>query len=311
MNLKTLLATLILSTTQIVAPNNLENKIIATNNHEVVIDEEKTKYPSSKNNYTNQELSVLKIPHQSNIKQNKILIMYADDEQTSTDEFKKVKRKQLAESKKYDQLLNRIEQDRQTFQEIYKSASKEQKPKVIKNARKYLEETLLQEIFPTWIGTEWNFYGATTNPLEGSIACGYFVSTTLEDVGLNLNSVRLAQHPSENIIKYLSGNEYIRLSNHQSMEKANKKLEEKFKDKADGLYVIGLDCHTGFLYKKGDHIDFIHSTYINPWSVTWEDGYTSTPIVTSGYKVIGKLFTDKLVEKWIEKERTEVKKWGS
>src|SRR5690606_907796 len=52
---------------------------------------------------------------------------------------------------------------------------------------------LLNEIIPYWYGTEWDFEGHTAIPNEGKIACGYFVSTTLRDMGLNINRYKLAQ----------------------------------------------------------------------------------------------------------------------
>ena len=49
------------------------------------------------------------------------------------------------------------------------------------------KQSLLNRISPFWQGTEWSFEGHTAMPKKGEIACGYFVSTTLRDVGLNIN----------------------------------------------------------------------------------------------------------------------------
>lgn len=39
---------------------------------------------------------------------------------------------------------------------------------------------ITQKVFPYWYGTKWDFNGTTEMPQEGSIACGYFVTTTYE-----------------------------------------------------------------------------------------------------------------------------------
>ncbi len=319
MKLKTLALLVGLSLTQITGYNTpeLESKLLEANKQEILGDAKETffaanekKYPKSKAHYTNDEISNLKIKHQSVLKDNSVLIMYSD-EGTNTAQFKKAKLKQVKESNNYDSLVKRIEHDRLSFQKIYNSATsdKERKDAII-NAREYLEGTMLQEIFPTWLGTTWDFYGTTTQPLKGKVACGYFLSTTLNAAGVRVSN-RIAAHPSENIIKFISGKNYVVLSNNKGLDKVNAKLEEKFNDNADGLYIIGLDCHTGFLYKQGNKIDFIHSTYINPWSVVWENGFESGPITSSGYKVVGKVFTDNVVMKWLEGSQISVPKWES
>ena len=50
---------------------------------------------------------------------------------------------------------------------------------------------LLNAIIPHWYGTPWDFNGHTSIPNQGEIACGYFVSTTLRDIGLKLNRFKM------------------------------------------------------------------------------------------------------------------------
>lgn len=220
------------------------------------------------------------------------------------------KNKQFGEIQNYDLLVKEIESERQEFQKAYSTASENTKKDLIKQGKQYLENTLTKDIWPLWLGTTWDFNGTSEQPLgDKGIACGYFISTTLNQAGVNVSRHRLAQHPSENIIKYLSGDDFARFSNKKPLEKINTYLENKFGEEADGIYIIGLDCHTGFLYKQGDNIDFVHSSYVNPWQVVWEDAFKSEPINSSGYKVIGKLFNDDLVEKWITDERINVRQW--
>src|SRR5688572_11801089 len=51
----------------------------------------------------------------------------------------------------------------------------------------YLETCLRDSMFEYWYGTRWGFYGTTPKPRQGKIACGYFVTTTLKHLGLNIN----------------------------------------------------------------------------------------------------------------------------
>ena len=70
----------------------------------------------------------------------------------------------------------------------------------------------------------------------------------------------------------------------------------------DGLYVIGLNCHIGFLHVEGDRVTFIHSSYTSPYEVVMEPVETSDAISMSeeaGY-VVSALFKDnRLIHSWL------------
>ena len=61
------------------------------------------------------------------------------------------------------------------------------------NSGEDFENYLVNEIIPHWYGTEWDFNGYTAVPNQGVIACGYFVSTTLLHMGINVNRYKMAQ----------------------------------------------------------------------------------------------------------------------
>lgn len=70
--------------------------------------------------------------------------------------------------------------------------------------------------------------------------------------------------------------------------------------KGDGLYVVGLDNHVGFLIVRSGEVLFHHSSYVGSVTVVREKAVESPPLVQSRYRVVGKLFTeDALVEAWI------------
>jgi hypothetical protein len=151
-------------------------------------------------------------------------------------------------------------------------------------------------VLPRWDGTPWEFSGTSRVPGEGSIACGYFVSTTLQEAGLRVERARLAQQPSEDIIKTLAPPEAIARFSNAPIEK----FVAAVASRGDGLYVVGLDIHVGFLIVRGGQVFFHHASYVGPAKVVRERASESSPLVDSKYRVIGKLFTDdSLIDAWL------------
>lgn len=144
---------------------------------------------------------------------------------------------------------------------------------------------ITDSLLPSWYGTEWNFYGTTETPGKGTIACGYFVTTVLRDAGIGLNRIKLSQCASEEMIKKVTRKESIsRFRNKSQQEFINEMLL-----KEPGLYIIGLDFHTGFIYHNGKELFFIHSSYASPKKVIREKADQSGVLSASKYKVIGRV----------------------
>ncbi|RXK58302.1 hypothetical protein ESA94_16785 [Lacibacter luteus] len=144
---------------------------------------------------------------------------------------------------------------------------------------------IVDSIIPFWYGTKWNFYGNTQEPQKGSIACGYFVTTVLRDAGLHINRVKLAQVPSEEMIKSICNRNSIkRFSNTVMPAFINELLQSE-----NGLYIVGLDFHTGFIYHNNRELYFIHASYQMPQVVIKQNATESSILSSSKYKVIGKV----------------------
>lgn len=159
-----------------------------------------------------------------------------------------------------------------------------------------------RKIFPYWYGTKWDFNGTTETPNEGSIACGYFVTTVLRDMGVPIKRSRMAQCPSEEMIRSLVSKKNV---HHLSGIDINE-FETKLKQFGNGLYVIGLDKHTGFilLSDKGNY--FIHSSGMYPFQVVKEPLLKSGVLTKSNYRVVGKLSSDEVfLRKWVKHRRTQ------
>lgn len=169
-----------------------------------------------------------------------------------------------------------------------------------KLSNKDLEEAFItlitDSIFPYWYGTTWNFYGTTRQPGTGTIACGYFVTTTLEDAGVTLQRVKLAQCASQKIIKSLITKNKTTVFSNAPFQNFLSHLKKEGK----GLYIVGLDSHVGFIFNDSTDIYFIHAKWANPKAVVKEPAVTSGILSGSKYKIIGKLSSDEVfLKRWV------------
>ena len=152
-------------------------------------------------------------------------------------------------------------------------------------------------IAPAWLGTKWDFNGITEVPQQGKIACGYFVTTVLRDAGLPIARVKLAQCASEQLVTTLVQDKYVKRFSNIDMDNFMAYL----KLNGFGLYVIGLDNHTGFIFNDGLDIWFIHATFIGTGDVQKEKAATSIILKNSKYRIVGKISADeKVLETWID-----------
>ncbi|MCR9173185.1 MAG: hypothetical protein NXI10_11860 [bacterium] len=172
--------------------------------------------------------------------------------------------------------------------------------KATHHSKEDFENFLLNEIIPHWYGTEWDFNGYTAIPGQGEIACGYFVSTTLEHLGIVINRYHLAQQAGLNEAKSLA----IEDSNYFTVY-GWAALHDKMRSYQDGIYFVGLDNHVGYLYKEGPELYFIHSNYIEDRVMIEKAAYS--PAFQSNIYVVAELSTNELLlERWRTGTRVEV-----
>ncbi len=184
----------------------------------------------------------------------------------------------------YEDLKIQVRQERKNLQ-----------PKTLTHAQDYLFDILTDSIFPYWNQTTWDFNGITETPRKGDIACGYFVTTTLRDVGISVQRYKLAQQAATNIVKKLC--EPTSFKRFNALEKLQNHLQ---KQEGNHIFVIGLDYHVGFVVKENNNLFFVHSNYINRAGVIKEPLHTSQAIDASNAYVIGNLLTNKsLIQKWL------------
>lgn len=164
--------------------------------------------------------------------------------------------------------------------------------RTIARARALLVATLRDDLLPAWNGTEWAMNGTSVTPRDGKIACGYFVSTTLLHAGFRLERAKLGQQASEHITRSLVTSEPIWHTSEQPIDAFIARLRRG----GDGIYLVGLDSHVGFVIVDGRDTWFHHS---GPGVVRREPALTASFLSTSHYREAAKLFDDALVEKWL------------
>ncbi|MBQ4819631.1 hypothetical protein [Aquimarina sp. MMG016] len=204
-----------------------------------------------------------------------------------------------AQHKDYTATIQDISQERDKIKNLYDAADAAGKNAIIATTRTYIFQSLVNDVFPFWYGTPWDFNGHTKTPGEGKIACGYFVTTTLQDVGFNIPRYKWAQSASEMFIKKLAHPQVKRFTNAPLTT-----IQEFLRTSGDGLYLVGLDDHTGFISVDNQKIRFIHASYYQPEiGVMSEPLDSENPLKYSKYRVIGKLLSDTMVRNWIQARR--------
>lgn len=156
---------------------------------------------------------------------------------------------------------------------------------------KQLQTELTESVFPFWYGTPWDYNGHTNKPRQGVVACGYFVSTTLKHIGFNLNRYDIAKMYSSDIVKVLCHDDYQTYYNFESFQNYCSKLE-------DGIYILGLSNHVGFLSIEQGTRYFIHSDYSSEEGVRKEVIKHSFALENASSFWVGNFSNHSNTQKW-------------
>ncbi|WP_165045413.1 hypothetical protein [Dysgonomonas sp. ZJ709] len=195
----------------------------------------------------------------------------------------------------YDDLKADASNKRDDFRKLYNSCdgNKVKQDSIIINAQEYLLD-ISDQYFKAWYGTPWAFHGHSKVPKEGNIACGYFVTTTLKDMGFDIPRIKWAQQASEYLIKKVS-NDIKRFHKAPMTD-----IVDYIKVGGEGLYIVGLDSHVGYIYYRNGKIAFVHTNYYRPQiGVMSEPLSGRNPLNDSKYRVIGKIMDKEMVRNWI------------
>lgn len=200
----------------------------------------------------------------------------------------------IADSTEYVITKNSLELERQNLYKKYLQNSI-----TLDSVSVIFTNRLVNDIIPYWYGTEWDFNGYTDVPGKGLIACGYFVSTTLKHAGVRVNRFKMAQKSA------MGGALMLESKSNLDIERTDRDsfIRHFLSDKEDGLYMLGLSYHVGYLYKVNDEAYFIHSTYLYPGKVVCEKALDSEAMSTSTIFVLADLtHNHTLMLKWLKGE---------
>ena len=163
-------------------------------------------------------------------------------------------------------------------------------------ARELWLTALDSTVFPAWEGTPWSFYGQSWEPRQGSIACGYFVTTALHDSGLRLPRTLLAKQTATVIIRNLTTEAHM----HRYRGVSQAAFVQTMRELGPGLYVLGLDNHVGFVrVREGGAVQLVHSSWSGATAVVREAADSSAALDSQG-RVVGKISADDhLLRAWL------------
>lgn len=166
----------------------------------------------------------------------------------------------------------------------------------------YFTRIMRDSVFHYWYGTTWEFNGHTNIPRDGEVACGYFISTPLKHIGVNVNRYKLAQQAATPIIKSISpGGNILYTGNINELETHLNKQAK------DGLYVIGLSFHVGFILRENGENFMVHSDYYPPVAVCKKSFASCEALHSSEVYVLGELSGNPtFLKKWLNGERINI-----
>ena len=153
-----------------------------------------------------------------------------------------------------------------------------------------------------WLGTRWGLGMPQTRvPHTGKINCGMFVARVLRDAGFRLNVWKFNRQTAADAIRSVASKRARRYFHDAPMDK----FLARIKKMGPGLFIIGLDFHIGFLRQTEDDLRFVHASYIDK-KVVDEPAASAIPIVTSRYRVVGKILQADMLSAWLARRRIKV-----
>jgi hypothetical protein len=204
----------------------------------------------------------------------------------------------------YSLIVRKIISDRDSINHLYSFSQGNEREKHLLRTEEYLIRTYYTKLLPEWMGTKWEFYGETQIPGDSSIACGHFVVTTLQHLGVNPDrAYEMATNFSAYMVNSLCDSSYKVYKSED--------LIRIVEQKPDDVWVVGLHNHSGLLINYKGKLHFVHSSYSYPTAVVNELADESHTFQHSTIYVAGNLFrNNSLTEKWIRSELVKyVKKY--
>ncbi len=196
----------------------------------------------------------------------------------------------------YEKLKSDLASHRLLLRANFINARTAQEQNEVLNQACELLEHMMPKMMRCWLGHPWDFNGMATVPGQGKIACGYYVSVIMRDTGFKVQRIKLAQQPSQRIIKtFLPKRKDLWITGGMPYDEYVGKIESKY----EGINIVGLDKHVAFVVVKDGELRFIHSGGLQQLVVD-EQKLDAYSLKVSNYRVIGNLTRNgDLLQKWI------------
>jgi hypothetical protein len=180
--------------------------------------------------------------------------------------------------------------------------------RVLARARDVAFRAIVDDLAPLWLGMPWGLGrdSTATRPHQPGmvVGCSYFVTSVLLGAGVHLDDrFRFAQAPALRIQRALAAGDR---AVHRYLSIPADRLERAIAGLGDGLYLVGLDVHVGFVVVDGGAVRLLHASYTGGRQVTDEPLEGAIAIANSreeGYFVspvfVRSPDNDALVERWL------------
>lgn len=205
----------------------------------------------------------------------------------------------------YEDTLRAIEAERLRLAGRYARATEEVERAAIRaEARAFFTGAVATRLFPAWLGMAWGLGpNSTANRAHApgmTVACGYFVSAVLENAGLRVKTrFSYAQAPALQVQRTLAPG---RGEVHRFFSVPGETLAAGIAELGEGLYIIGLSNHIGFVVVDAAGVRLVHASYTGDRVVTSEPLATAQAIANSrekGYFVSPVMHDDRLADLWL------------
>ena len=206
---------------------------------------------------------------------------------------------------RFDAEVHAIEARRQALATAYRTAGPAKRRALRDEARAAVVGAIRARVFPAWMGMPWGLGRNSTarRPFEPGkvVGCSYFLTSVLQNAGLKLsNRYHFAQAPALEIQRSLAP---ARKDMHRFLSIPPAELSRRIAALGDGLYVIGLNNHVGFVDVDGGRVNVVHASYTDDQVVIAEPLAEAEVIANSqraGYFVSPIFQDDRLVEHWLK-----------
>jgi hypothetical protein len=210
----------------------------------------------------------------------------------------------VPDAERYEVLVSELERWRGDLKAAHAKARTAEEKAAVEHDARVILELVMPEMMQCWLGTPYDFNGTAEKPGGGKVACGYYVSTVIRDAGFRVNRYKLAQQPSENIMRTFLKGDGCKLKVGEDYDRYVDWVE----DQEPGVYLIGMDTHVGFIVNRADGMHFFHSSGWKKRGVVEEPRKKAGALRHSNWRMLGGLTTDTgVIRTWLAGEKVKVR----